>query len=459
VSDLPEGWTEQALGSIADCRLGKMLDAEKNQGVLRPYLRNTNVQWGTIDLSDVKQMRIGDEERDRYAVLPGDLLVCEGGEPGRCAVWRDAREMYIQKALHRVRPLNGTSVEYLRWFLQHATTRGAIENLYTGSTIKHLPGRQLARIMVPTPPVDEQRRIAAWLDEIESRRASIAGRLAAARTIDDRLRAAVLAAACSGRLTADWREEHPEERGTDMTAAADRRRGENRRFAVPTLNPHTSNADLPGTWRQAPLGVLLADLRYGTSKRSAYETDGMPVLRIPNVSAGVITTADLKFADLGDREADTLKLRDDDLLMIRSNGSVGLVGMTAAVTKDAVGMAYAGYLIRLRVDAEFLIPRYLVLALASPDIRQQIELPARSTSGVHNINSREVRALVLGVPSLAEQREIVRRAGAALGTADRLAEAIASADVALGGAIRGAISKAFQGELAIRRSVEESTSR
>jgi type I restriction enzyme S subunit len=118
VSELPEGWTEQALGSVADCRLGKMLDAEKNQGELRPYLRNTNVQWGTIDLSDVKEMRIIDDERDRYAVLPGDLLVCEGGEPGRCAVWRDDRGVYIQKALHRVRPLNGTSVEYLRWFLQ-----------------------------------------------------------------------------------------------------------------------------------------------------------------------------------------------------------------------------------------------------------------------------------------------------------------------------------------------------
>jgi type I restriction enzyme S subunit len=257
----------------------------------------------------------------------------------------------------------------------------------------------------------------------------------------------VLAASCSGRLTADWREEHPEEIGTDMTSPADRRRAENRRFAVPTLNPHTRNADLPGTWRQAPLGLLLTDLQYGTSKRSAYETDGVPILRIPNVSTGLITTADLKFAELGEREADTLKLRDGDLLMVRSNGSVGLVGMTAAVTKEATGMAYAGYLIRLRVDAEFLIPGYLVLALASPDVRQQIELPARSTSGVHNINSREVRALALAVPPLAEQQEIARRAAATLRTVDRLRSAVTAAATATDRAGRAAVAQAFRGDL------------
>ena len=447
MSDLPEGWTEQALGSIADCRLGKMLDAEKNHGELRPYLRNTNVQWGTIDLSDVKEMRITDDERDRYAVLPGDLLVCEGGEPGRCAIWRDDREMYIQKALHRVRPLNGTSVEYLRWFLQHATSSGALESLYTGSTIKHLPGRQLARIIVPTPPDEAQRRIADWLDEFDARRASIADRLAAARAVVDRLRTAVLSAACSGRLTAGWREEHPEEFGADMAAAAERRRAESRRFSVPTLNPHTSNVDLPDTWRQAPLGLLLTDLQYGTSKRSIYEMDGTPVLRIPNVSTGVVTTDDLKFAELGDREADTLKLRGGDLLMIRSNGSVGLVGVTAAVTEEAAGMAYAGYLMRLRVDEEFVIPGYLVLALASPEIRRQLEMPARSTSGVHNINSREVRALALALPPLAEQCEIARRATATLGTVERLRSAVAAAATATDRATKAALAGAFRGDL------------
>jgi type I restriction enzyme S subunit len=178
----------------------------------------------------------------------------------------------------------------------------------------------------------------------------------------------------------------------------------------------------------------------GSARPTAHRRRRHPLL-------GVVTTADLKFAELGEREADTLKLRDGDLLMIRSNGSVGLVGMTAAVTKEAVGMAYAGYLIRLRVDADFLIPGYLVLALASPDVRQQIELPARSTSGVHNINSREVRALALAVPPLAEQQEIARRAAATLGTVDRLRSAVTAAATATDRAGRAAVAQAFRGGL------------
>jgi type I restriction enzyme S subunit len=447
VSDLPEGWTAEPLGSLAECRLGKMLDAEKNRGELRPYLRNTNVQWGSIDLSDIKEMRIEDDERDRYGVRPGDLLVCEGGEPGRCAVWRDDREMYLQKALHRVRPLNGTSADYLRWFLQFAVTSGALEHLYTGSTIKHLPGRQLAQVAVPTPPPWVQQRIAERLDELDALHASIADRLGIARATVDRLRAAVLDAACSGRVTADWRDEHPDEPAADLTAAVEHRRGESRRFVEPTVNPHTRFDDLPENWRLAPLGLLLSDLQYGTSKRSTYDTPGTTVLRIPNVSTGVVTTEDLKFADLDGREFATLRLRSGDLLMIRSNGSVGLIGLTAEVTSAAEGFAYAGYLIRLRVDPDFLIPSFLRLALVGPNLRRQIEVPARSTSGVHNINSREVRSLGVPIPPLVEQQEIVRRATVALATADAVTAAIDAAEAALDAAGRRALRRAFSGEL------------
>ena len=201
MSELPEGWTAAPLGSIAECRLGKMLDAEKNRGELRPYIRNTNVQWGRFDLADVKHMRIEDDERDRYGVLSGDLLVCEGGEPGRCAVWREHREMYVQKAIHRVRPRDGVSPDYLRWFLQQAVDTGALDHLFTGSTIKHLPARQLALIVVPLPPRDEQKRIAEQLEEIDARRAAIASRLQEVQSQLDLARRAALAAAFRGQLS------------------------------------------------------------------------------------------------------------------------------------------------------------------------------------------------------------------------------------------------------------------
>jgi type I restriction enzyme, S subunit len=187
---LPDGWTVAALADIADCRLGKMLDQQKNLGALRPYLRNTNVQWGRIDLDDIKEMRIEDHERDKYVVLPGDLLICEGGEPGRCAVWREDREMYLQKALHRVRPGEGISPDYIRWWFQNTTSNGGLDDLFTGSTIKHLPARQLARVPIPVPPAAEQQRIAERLDDFEHSRGAAAIRLQSACATLDRFRSA-----------------------------------------------------------------------------------------------------------------------------------------------------------------------------------------------------------------------------------------------------------------------------
>jgi type I restriction enzyme, S subunit len=417
VSELPEGWTKQALGSIADCRLGKMLDAEKNQGELRPYLRNTNVQWGTIDLSDVKEMRITDDERDRYALLPGDLLVCEGGEPGRCAVWRDDREMYVQKALHRVRPLNGTSVEYLRWFLQHATLTGALENLCTGSTIKHLPGRQLARIIVPSPPVWEQRRIADWLNEIEPRRASITDRLAAASAIVDRLRAAVLAAACSGRLTADWRDEH----GT--AAAAELPDGP------------------PAAWKPNRLGDVARVMLGGTPSRKVAAYWGGDV---PWVSSGEVANCRLgstreKITEEGLANCNAKVYPAGTVLIAmigegKTRGQAAILDIAAATNQNAAGVV---------VNRDVLDPEYVWRwALSEYERTRDVGRGGNQPA----LNGQKVRELIIPVPPLEEQQEILRRVAAALTSADRLTTAVAAAEMTMDRAMRGALAKGFCGE-------------
>src|SRR5262249_31311713 len=144
------------------------------------------------------------------------------------------------------------------------------------------------------------------------------------------------------------------------------------------------------------------------------------VLRIPNVANGTIDHADLKYASLPPKELELLKLVPGDILLIRSNGSVSLVGKTAVVRKNEAGFAYAGYLIRLRPHRSSVEPEFLNVALGSHDIRLQIELEARSTSGVNNINGEEVRALRFILPPLAEQQEIVRRVEALFALANQI---------------------------------------
>ncbi|WP_409430220.1 restriction endonuclease subunit S [Mycobacterium sp. SMC-16] len=164
-------WPVKPLGEVADTALGKMLDKGRDSGKPRvQYLRNVNVQWGRIDADDLLSMELADAELERFEVLEGDLLVCEGGEIGRCAIWR-GRPEYIafQKALHRIRPSAVLNVRFLRYLLEHQANNGTLAAFATGSTIAHLPQQQLRRIPVPLPPSDEQHRIVEILEDHLSR--------------------------------------------------------------------------------------------------------------------------------------------------------------------------------------------------------------------------------------------------------------------------------------------------
>ncbi len=156
---------------------------------------------------------------------------------------------------------------------------------------------------------------------------------------------------------------------------------------------------------------------------------------------------DLKFAELPDREARDLELVSGDVLMIRSNGTPRLVGRSVRVGSEAVGMAYAGYLMRLRADPLVVNPAYLTAALATPDIRHQVEMPLRSTSGVNNINTNEVRSLRIAVPPLEEQAEIIRRIDGLLALSDDTQQRLNAAERRVGHSSQAVLAKAFRGEL------------
>jgi type I restriction enzyme S subunit len=158
------------IGYYFEVQLGKMLDEKRiDIGNQRPYLRNTNVQWDRIDTDDLKSMTFLPGEEARYGVRRGDLLVCEGGDPGRCAVWSGPDGMFIQKALLRVRPYRRASVRYLLWVLRLFHSRGDFRADATGATILHLPAERLRATRIPVPPESVQHEIARRTDEVASR--------------------------------------------------------------------------------------------------------------------------------------------------------------------------------------------------------------------------------------------------------------------------------------------------
>jgi len=171
-----------SLVSVADVQLGKMLSPKSKTGSsYYPYLRNTNVQWGRIDTSDLAQMDFSEAERKKFELRFGDLLVCEGGEPGRCAVWRnDIHGCYYQKALHRVRPHDGKAdSDFLSLWIRHQAIKGKFEDQNGKTTIAHLPQVRLEQLLVPDLSIAEQRRIARRL---RAQLAEVGAALSAART-------------------------------------------------------------------------------------------------------------------------------------------------------------------------------------------------------------------------------------------------------------------------------------
>lgn len=400
--DAPSTWCWVRFGLVGDQRLGKMLDQKGNRGELKPYLRNTNVQWMRFELDDVKELRLEPDELAEYRLEPGDLLICEGGQPGRCAIWRDAdREMYFQKALHRVRPRPGILPEYLAMCLRADARNGALDAVFTGATIKHLTGRALAEYTVPIPPPGEQKRIVARVDalmalchrleaqheERETRRATLAqaalNRFAEAPTpanlnflfhdsytIDPAdLRSCMVTLALQGRLTT----------------------------GIPA--PMISIGDLVGQ----------ANLRNGLSLSPTAGEAAFSCLPLSAMRGGEVDCERGKPVALTAERAAPYLVRKGDIFVIRGNGSKDLVARAGVVRSKPSDVIFPDLFIRVPVPEARMLPDFFLLAWNSPATRLRIESLARTTSGIWKVNQGHIAAMELPLPPLAEQAAIVER--------------------------------------------------
>ena len=164
--DIPENWMWVHLNYIASSGLGKTLDKAKNTGNLHPYLCSINVYWNGISLDKVKNARFEDSELSKYLLQKGDLLICEGGDVGRSSVWEYDITMYYQNALHRVRFYQNINPYFYKYLIECYKGMGIIDRFSKGVTIKHLVQNSLNAMWLPLPPLDEQNRIVAKIEEL-----------------------------------------------------------------------------------------------------------------------------------------------------------------------------------------------------------------------------------------------------------------------------------------------------
>ena len=190
---MKDGWKMVKLGDVCISRLGKTLNSSTDVGKPYNYLCSVNVQWDKIDLSVLKMTLFADDEVEKYRIQKGDLLVCEGGEAGRSAIWENEEPILYQNALHRIRFRNGIMIpRYCLHYLRKIKNDGTIDKDFArGATIKHLVTKSLYSIPIPLPPLEEQHRIVSILDatfeKIDKLKANAEENLKNAKAFYDRL--------------------------------------------------------------------------------------------------------------------------------------------------------------------------------------------------------------------------------------------------------------------------------
>lgn len=414
MSDLPPGWEWATLGEIAETSLGKMLDKGRstNQNLV-PYLRNVNVQWGRFDLSSLFTIDIPLHQRSAYEVKAGDLLVCEGGEIGRCAIWPGSTT-YIayQKALHRVRPSGGVVTRYLRYLLEHLSISNELLPYSSGSTIKHLPQQQLRCLRLPLPPTAEQRRIVTALEDHLSR-------LEAATRVTDsipsarlKLEQSIFEAAVTGRLSDRRADDTP----VDISLESARHRlayrppaGTRRaRELPPRAREMLARETLPDSWRWVEWSQIGYSNNGITFPSADYIDRGIRLIRPGNLSGdGKVTwhpEATRHLPEAYIKERSDLVVPGRALIMNLTAQSLKdqFLGRTCLKMEDGPALLNQRLAWLKPVTGEL---DYLLLVFRSPIFRRLVD-ELHTGSLIQHIHTWQVDKFMVPLPPTEEQRRI-----------------------------------------------------
>ena len=359
---IPDQWEVSTVGHEFEVKLGKMLDAERNVGVPKPYLGNKAVQWDRIDISALPTVPLSRADIEKYRLQEGDLLVCEGGEVGRCAIW-DAPidECYYQKALHRLRPLRGFNSRVMAALLRHWSDAGLLANYVTQTSIAHLPREKFMEVPMPVPPAAEQRAIAGALSDMDSLLAGL------------------------DRLIAKKR---------DLKQAAMQQ----------LLTGQTRLPGFQGEWEEKQLGDVCAFRTgpFGSAlHKSDYISDGVPLVNPMHIVEGtIIPTRDMTVTVYAAHRLSEFLLREGDVII----GRRGDMGRCAVVRPSQHGWlcGTGSLIVRVVRDA---VPEFIQRILSSRQVITAIENSSVGTT-MTNLNQGVLRQLSLRLPEPSEQAAI-----------------------------------------------------
>ena len=421
--DIPDSWEWVTLQTIATSSLGKTLDKAKNKGDLKPYLCSINVYWDGIDLTTVKEARLEENELPKYLLRPGDLLICEGGDVGRSAVWESTQEMYYQNALHRVRFYGGINPHYFQLLLECYKGNQILDAYSKGMTIKHLVQTALSTIVFPLPPLSEQNRIVDAVNRLLPYLHSYdraEQKLSALNTgFPEALKKSILQEAVQGKLVPQDPSDEPAEALLERIRAEKQRlikegkikKDKHESVIFRRDNSHYEKRgseevcideeipfEIPSGWSWSRLGTCL-DVRDGTHDTPRYVSEGVPLVTSKNLSNGRIDFSTAKLISKQDSDAINQRSKvDSGDIMYAMIGSIGNPVLYRGADEFSIkNMA----LFKCVPDGMYMEYVYWFLVLAQEDMKKA------ASGGVQSfVSLGYLRNYLIPVPPIVEQKRI-----------------------------------------------------
>lgn len=365
VGIIPEDWKVSTIGSEFEIKLGKMLDAEKNVGILKPYIGNKAVQWNHIDITDLPMMAMSPLDLKRFRLRQGDLLVCEGGEVGRAAIWESPiEECYYQKAIHRLRPLHGFNPRLMLAFLYYWSDNDVLTNYVTQTSIAHLTREKFADIPLPFPPLPEQQAIAETLSDVDALINSL-----------DQL----------------------------IIKKLDTKQGAMQQL----LTGKERLAGFTNEWKVKKLGEV-SQIKTGPFGSSLHEkdyvTDGTPIITVEHLGERGVTYQNLPMvSELDRRRLNAYTLQTDDIVFSR----VGSVDRNSLIREKERGWLFSGRLLRIRPNKKEIFPAFLSHLFHYEPTKQIIRSVAVGQT-MPSLNTAILKFIELILPTWKEQNAIAQ---------------------------------------------------
>ena len=413
---VPANWTWIELGKFTETKSGYPFDSGRfslDSDGKKPLIRIRDIVRGYTET-------FTDEDcPEDYVIHRGEILIGMDGD-FNLEKWANEDALLNQ----RVCTIKSKSPCILDDFIYYhlPSLLKAVNEATPSVTVKHLSTKTIGKIPFPIPPLSEQHRI---VDRIESLFAKLDEAKEKAQAVVDgyeQCKAAILHQAFSGEFTVLWREKH--------------------------------NIKLD-SWRDAELNDVVSGFKYGSSEKSDYNNCGIPVFRIPNVTDDGLSFEDMKYLTHTDIPEES-QIHENDILIIRSNGSRDLVGKSVLVPKLDKEYAYASFLIRIK-PSPIINPKYLTMFLNSSDARSQMFKKAKSSAGINNINTKELGAISLLIPSVEEQIEIVAVIDKLLLGEQQAKESAELVVEQIETMKKSILARAFRGELGTNNPTDEST--